>query len=86
MFCTDNGRPVQRKVFSEILSAVLNHCGLDPTKYKGHSFRIDAATFAAESGFLDAQTRVMGRWKSDAFRKYIRTASLTTAGRLMVAI
>ncbi len=79
LFCTVDGRPVQRKLFSEILSTVLNHCGLDPTKYKGHSFRIGAATFAAESGFSDAQIRAMGRWKSDAFRKYIRTPSLTTA-------
>ena len=46
------------------------------TRYKGHSFRIGAATFAAECGFSDAQIRLMGRWQSDAFRKYIRSPSL----------
>ncbi len=45
---------------------------------KGHSFRIGAATFAAERGFSDAQIRSMGRWQSDAFRKYIRTPSLSS--------
>ena len=37
---------------------------------------IGAATFAAECGFSDAQIRSMGRWKSDAFRKYIRSPGL----------
>ena len=27
-------------------------CGLDPTKYKGHSFRIGTATFAQNVAFL----------------------------------
>ena len=49
---------------------------LDPTKYKEHSFRIEAATLAAESGFSDAQIRLLGRWRSNAFRKYIRSLGL----------
>ena len=45
-------------------------------QYKGNSFRIGAVTLAAESGFSDAQIRLLGRWKSDAFRKYIRSPGL----------
>jgi hypothetical protein len=34
---------------------------------------IGAASFAAENGLSDAQIRSMGRWNSNAFRKYIRS-------------
>ena len=78
LFCTIDGLPIQRKLFDEILATVLHHFGIDSTKHKGRSFRIGVATFAAESGFSDAQIRAMGCWKSDAFKKYIRTPSLTT--------
>ena len=48
-------------------------------RYKGrHSFRIGAATFAAENGYSDAQIRLMGRWQSDVYRKYIRCPSLSS--------
>ena len=39
------------------LSTALKFCGLDPTRYKGHSFRISAATHAADKGMSDAQIR-----------------------------
>ena len=55
---------------------IFRTCGLNPTQYKGHSFRIGAATLAAESGLSDAQIRLLGRWKSDSFRKYIRSPGL----------
>jgi hypothetical protein len=54
-------------------------CGLDTMKYEGHSFRIGAATFSAECGFSDTQIRAMGRWRSDAFLKYIRIPSLSSS-------
>ena len=73
---TSDGLAVTRKLFTEFLAIVFRACGLDSTKYKGHSFRVGAATFAAECGYSDAQIRLMGRWKSDAFRKYIRSPSL----------
>ena len=49
-------------------------CGLDSTHCK--SLRIGAARQAAEMGFTDAQIRTLGRWKSDAFRIYIRNEAL----------
>ena len=37
-----------------------------------------ATSFATERGISDAQTRAFGRWKSNAFLKYIRITSLST--------
>lgn len=78
LFQTCDGRAVPRKLFTDHLAIIFRACGLDSNKYKGHSFRIGAATFAAECGFSDTQIRLMGRWKSDAFRKYIRSPSLVS--------
>ena len=79
LFMTPNGTAVSRHSFTQILSLVFQRCGLDSSKYKGHSFRIGAATFAAENGFSYAQIRAMGHRKSDTFRKYIRVPSLSSS-------
>lgn len=68
--------PVSRAYFSSKLSIVLKSCSLDPSRYKGHSFRIGAASHAASKGMSDAQIRILGRWKTNAFRNYIRVQSL----------
>lgn len=75
LFLTAEGQAVSRELFVNFLSRALVHCKLDPSRYKGHSFRIGAASHAAEQGFTDAQIRIMGRWKSTAFIKYIRVTS-----------
>ena len=69
--------PVNRTEFAEWLARVITHCGLDSTKYQGHSFRIDAASHAAACGYSDSPIRLLGRWKSDAFKRYICIASLS---------
>ena len=66
------GEPVTRKYFCELLAKAIKLCGLNPSRYKGHSFRIGAASEAAERGMSDAQIRSCGRWKSNAFLRYIR--------------
>ena len=76
LFCTEDGRAVSRQHFTEYLALIFRTCGLDPTKYKGHSFRIGAATRTVESGLSNAQIRLLGRWKCYAFRKYIRSPGL----------
>jgi len=50
---------------------VFRHSGLPFGRYKSHSFRIGAASLAAEQGLSDAQIWLMGRWKSNAFKQYI---------------
>ena len=78
LFLNPDNNPVSRKFFADLMSLSLKAFGLDSTRYKGHSFRISAASFAAERGMSDAQIRALGRWKSNAFLKYIRIPSLST--------
>jgi len=56
----------------------IKYCALDPSRYKGHSFRIGAASYPADAAMSDSQIRALGHWKSDAFHKYIRMPSLST--------
>ena len=71
LFILGDGSPVSRAAFTEKLSIAIKYCGLDPSRYKGHSFCIGAASHAADAGMSDAQIRALGRWKSNAFQKYI---------------
>ena len=48
IFVTQTGAPVTRDAFTSQLSEAIRLCGLDPSRYKGHSFRIGAASHAAE--------------------------------------
>ena len=75
LFCFADGSPVKTSHFAQQLRQALNFCGLDSSKYKSHSFRIGAASSAADNGLSDAQIRHLGRWKSDAFKLYIRQPS-----------
>ena len=76
LFINHDGYPVLRSEFSKMLGSVIRLCSLlDPTRYKGHSFRIGAATYAAQS-VSNTKIRHLGRRKTDAFKKYIRITSL----------
>ena len=44
LFLAIDGSPVSRKLFKDQLSLAVHYCGLDPQRYKGHSFRIGAAS------------------------------------------
>ena len=46
--------------------------GLGGSKYLGHSFRNGAATTVVEKGISDATIQILSRWKSDAYKRYIR--------------
>jgi hypothetical protein len=45
-------------MFAKQLNDCLKFCNLNPSVYKSHSFRIGAASFAAEHGVSDAQIRI----------------------------
>ena len=67
LFCHADQSPILTHQFNVELQHCLAYCGLDTSRYKSHSFRIGGACHAADRGYSDAQIRVLGRWKSDAF-------------------
>ena len=72
LFLLHDGSPMLRRQFDAWLKQLLTFCDLDTNQFKGHSFRIGAASAAALRGDSDAKIRAAGRWSSDAFKKYIR--------------
>ena len=55
--------------------------GIDPSRYSGHSFRIGAATTAAQAGIEDATVKMLGRWELAAYQRYICTPRDQLAAR-----
>ena len=75
LFCRADNSPISVNRFNSKLQRCLTYCGLDK-RYKSHSFRIGGACHAADKGYSDAQIRALGRWKSDPFKVYLRSAVL----------
>ena len=78
LFVNADKSPITRSKFSKVLKEVIILAGLDQKRIKSHSFRIGAATTAAGLGFSEDQIMRMGRWRSDAVKKYIRITSFVT--------
>ena len=64
--------PVSRHYFCSHLSRALRLAGLNPALYKSHSFRLGMATHCASLGLPPEHIKQLGRWRSDAWRRYIR--------------
>ena len=54
------------------MKEILLTLGYNCANYAGHSFRMRAATTAAAAGVEDSTIQVLGRWSSDALKRYIR--------------
>lgn len=72
LFLTSLGKPISRQQFSKVLTSSVQFRSLDPSAYNTHSFRIGRCSDMMSQGFSDAQIRAVGRWKSDAYKRYIR--------------
>lgn len=55
------------------MRVALDSVGIESQKYAGHSFRIGAATTAAQCGLPDSLIKTLGRWESAAYTLYVRT-------------
>ena len=77
LFRFEDGRALTRRCLVEELRRGLRELGIDHTGYSGHSFRIGAATAAHAAEIEDSTIRMLGRWESDAFLRYIRRPSHT---------
>ena len=72
LFQLSSGLPLARSDLTTFLSMLLRLVGLDPQHYSGHSFRIGGATSATIAGLNDYEIKLLGRWSSDCYKRYIR--------------
>ena len=72
-FRDERGRPLTKATFVQKVRHALSQLGLPAEQFAGHSFRIGAATAAAQAGLEDSVIQALGRWSSAAFLLYIRT-------------
>ncbi|XP_062586591.1 uncharacterized protein LOC134248181 isoform X3 [Saccostrea cucullata] len=72
LFSFDGQKPISQAYFTNELRNAISFVGLDTTKYKSHSFRIGAASYAFNCKIPEDKIRLMGRWNSSAVRRYFR--------------
>lgn len=72
-----NQSPINPSFLRSFLRSSLSLAGLSSLRITPHSFRIGAATYAASMGYTSEQIKTLGRWRSAAFKKYIRIQSIT---------
>ncbi len=75
-YILNNGMPLHRSDTSNILKQCISVLFLDTSLYNTHSLRVGGATEAALQGATDLQVKLMGRWNSLAYLKYIRPTTL----------
>ena len=86
LFVHRNGSPFTRADLVREIRSALTGSGLDLARFTGHSFRIGAASSAAQVGLDESLIQTLGRWRSSAFQRYIRTptATLIAVSRVLV--
>ena len=86
VFTLCDGRMLTRDIFGLELEKILRKLNLQIHHYNTHSFRIGAATSAKQAGISDMHIKTLGRWKSDAYLRYIRTPpqQLANLSRLLL--
>ncbi|XP_033736948.1 uncharacterized protein LOC117325109 [Pecten maximus] len=86
LFVNDQGLILTRTLFISKFRHALECVGINSNKYNGHSFRIGAATTAAQANIEDHMIKTLGRWSSDAYCRYIRTStsSIKNAQRSLI--
>lgn len=72
LFCHANNAPVTRQQFSSVLSKCLKKTIYMSGHYRSHSFRIGRATDLASRGMQADTIMLLGRWRSDCYKHYIR--------------
>lgn len=72
LFCHFSGSPITRNQFVGILNKALKCTGIDSSHIRSHSFRIGACSSHFDKGTPVEEIKRLGRWKSDAYKRYIR--------------
>lgn len=72
LFRHQDGTPLTLSQFRTVFHRAVGCMGLDSRDYGLHSFRIGAATAADQLGLPQEIIQRLGRWRSGAFRYYVR--------------
>ena len=72
LFRFANKQVLTRERFVIHMGSAFPKAGLNSDVYAGHSFRIGTATVAHDKGIEDSTIMTLGRWKSNAYQRYIR--------------
>lgn len=72
VFTHQDGKPLSRLYVKQKISLSLQTINKVPSVFDTHSFRIGRATDMFLEGYSDTQIQLAGRWKSTAFKKYIK--------------
>ncbi|XP_067324594.1 integrase/recombinase xerD homolog [Anolis sagrei] len=75
-FIHKSGFPLTKYQFWTLTNKALKLLGLQQHKFGTHSFRIGAASTAARLGYGAEKIKSLGRWKSDAYKGYVRPVSV----------
>jgi hypothetical protein len=57
----------------------LSAIGLNPALYSGHSFHAGSATTGADCGFNQWELKMLGRWSSECYNRYLRNPKLVSS-------
>ena len=85
LFTLHDGSYLTRSKVSRMTKHLLSAAGVDTTRFSSHSFRIGAATAAAAAGLPETLIQALGRWRSSAYKTYVRSSRdlLCGAARLI---
>lgn len=70
--CHFGGSCMTTYQFSQMLKKCIQFLGIDTLTFKSHSLRIGCATYLHMKGKSEEEIKTMGRWKSTAYKSYIR--------------
>ncbi len=86
LFMLPNSAPLSRAVFVSNMHQILRQAGYaNVEQFTGHSFRSGPATSASAINMPDYMLCLLGRWHSDAYKRYI-SAPLTSIQHAQLAL
>ncbi len=86
LFMLPDMSPLTRPIFLSYMQQILHIAGYENTEsYTGHSFRAGSATSASAINMPDYMLCLLGRWHSDAYKRYIK-APLASLQRAQIDI
>jgi hypothetical protein len=80
LFIHASGKPLTKQILTIKTRQLLTQAGLNAVDYAGHSYRIGAATTAAEAKLPSWLIKTLARWSSDCYERYIKTPPSTPSG------